>query len=1075
MRLKKETSKNEKKKFVKNKTLIEGNQNAKNKYENLYPQNKMKKISTNNPKEKLKEKNVKDSITHLHTNSKVYKPNKQVQTKQNNQSKKGAEKNNIYPNNNNMPITMNTNNNINIGNNINIITNNSLGNNNANTINDDTILKNNLMSNSQILPDYNITKKPINDIYDNNTNTMDFYNYNRISRMNYDIGNLNRKYKPKNTSVEQRHRRKLNKDDDNNEISDNDKNSRLKNHIYPKPYKYKSPDINYNDIYKHQTFIDMRQDMFNDNLGEIYNNNINNKFSYNNNYIDDNNLDNFAGKKMFYSNNYNKVNHNSNYFNINKNNYNSLNDNNMVNINDFQNKTTNNFYVHKSPATTIRNINKMSQNYNNNYFKYINNKNSHNNNKNNISNSPIGRHHINSMIMESNYQIPFDYKDNNFSENNNNIRNEGYKSSRRSKNKIRITKGDNPAIIEYNLDISDINDESDNYQSEFPARNEFNKNNRLNNFKYNTSLRNEKDLQQYYHYFTKDIRPSVSSQFNIYSTSTSKPITPNNNTTFISTISNINTKGNILSNNDTNSMNNNLISTPNFSEYGKTPKRPCDIVDLKIKPFNNNEIMENNNKIISKNININFDDDTSPNKVLIKKRPKNEIPKPSLLNKRKNSSNSLNSKNSSSKLNIKVNKDIFEICHKESINFEPIESQKEEYENKLVFNNDNEIVEYINKKYDDERKKKNYFNKKLRFTGFVLSKKYKGKNLYDIRIEDDLEKINHQFKEEQVVINDKSVELKFVEDKNDMGDNEEKKSEVTNDNNKMDELDEEIKKLKSENEKLNKKDVVKNDLITKLDKEKQKLLEEIEKLTNSIEELKNTNNKLIEEKNEKEKAKEEEKAETKMDSNKNNIFVIENGSLTIIDSPNMNKNNNNNNDNNIKESSSLKVNEDNIIMNDDINIIDNLNINDINNNIDNDNKAGNKENDNDNNHNDSYDNKHNTSLNNNQILSDIINGENIDEKINDINIENYCNNNNYSMDNNLNELNNNKNDFMDIIGNEQIIKIDEINNHINFEDNKDLCNIINESSNNDIEINNRSHPRINELVESEISERDEFK
>ena len=195
-------------------------------------------------------------------------------------------------------------------------------------------------------------------------------------------------------------------------------------------------------------------------------------------------------------------------------------------------------------------------------------------------------------------------------------------------------------------------------------------------------------------------------------------------------------------------------------------------------------------------------------KYISKKGPKNKIPKPSLLNKRKNSSNSLNSKNSNSKLNININKntyDSYEICHNENINFEPIEIQKEEEQKKLVFNNDNELIEYINKKYEDERRKKNYFNKKLRFTGFVLCKKYKGKNLYDIRIEDDIEKINHQFKEEQVVVNDKKVELKFVEDKKDLGDNEEKKTEGTNDNNIKAELDEEIKKLKSENEKLNKK------------------------------------------------------------------------------------------------------------------------------------------------------------------------------------------------------------------------------------------------------------------------------
>ena len=40
MRLKKETNKNEKKKLVKNKTLIEGNQNTRKKYENANIQNK---------------------------------------------------------------------------------------------------------------------------------------------------------------------------------------------------------------------------------------------------------------------------------------------------------------------------------------------------------------------------------------------------------------------------------------------------------------------------------------------------------------------------------------------------------------------------------------------------------------------------------------------------------------------------------------------------------------------------------------------------------------------------------------------------------------------------------------------------------------------------------------------------------------------------------------------------------------------------------------------------------------------------------------------------------------------------
>ena len=90
------------------------------------------------------------------------------------------------------------------------------------------------------------------------------------------------------------------------------------------------------------------------------------------------------------------------------------------------------------------------------------------------------------------------------------------------------------------------------------------------------------------------------------------------------------------------------------------------------------------------------------------------------------------------------------------------------------------MINYIFNKFEEERKKKSYFNRKLRFTGFVLSKKYKGKNLYDIRIEDDIEKINKQIKDEQILINDKEVEFRYVNEEKENND-----STNNNDNSKQ--------------------------------------------------------------------------------------------------------------------------------------------------------------------------------------------------------------------------------------------------------------------------------------------------
>ena len=140
---------------------------------------------------------------------------------------------------------------------------------------------------------------------------------------------------------------------------------------------------------------------------------------------------------------------------------------------------------------------------------------------------------------------------------------------------------------------------------------------------------------------------------------------------------------------------------------------------------------------------------------------------------------------------------------------------------KLIFNTEEEMIEYIYNKFEEERKKKNYFNRKLRFTGFVLSKKYKGKNLSDIRIEDNIDQINKKLKEENILVNGKKIELIFTDDLNNLKISKE-----------------ENLKLKEEKENIFSKDNMKNELIKKLEDENLKLNQEIIKLKKEIENLK---------------------------------------------------------------------------------------------------------------------------------------------------------------------------------------------------------------------------------------------
>ena len=130
----------------------------------------------------------------------------------------------------------------------------------------------------------------------------------------------------------------------------------------------------------------------------------------------------------------------------------------------------------------------------------------------------------------------------------------------------------------------------------------------------------------------------------------------------------------------------------------------------------------------------------------------------------------------------------------------------------------------MNNKFEEE-KKKSYFNRKLKFTGFILTKKYKGKTLFDLRIEDDLDKMNKKLKQENVEIGNELVEFKLLTE------TEEK-------------IQKEIAYIKKENDSLKKKDNMKNDLINKLDKEKQKLLDDTKKINSDLAKQKEINENL---------------------------------------------------------------------------------------------------------------------------------------------------------------------------------------------------------------------------------------
>ena len=177
---------------------------------------------------------------------------------------------------------------------------------------------------------------------------------------------------------------------------------------------------------------------------------------------------------------------------------------------------------------------------------------------------------------------------------------------------------------------------------------------------------------------------------------------------------------------------------------------------------------------------------------------------------------------------------------KKLLNKENETNNKYESDDKrLKFNNDDEVLNYIKKKLKED-KDEEYGQNKLKYNYFILTKKFKGRILYEIGLENDLKSINSVLEKENVEIEHKKVVfIPKIELENLKNNKQEIKQEivVSNDN-----TDEAVEKLKKENEKLKKKiDLINNNY----EERNSNLVNDYNKLTEDIERL-NENNKEIE-------------------------------------------------------------------------------------------------------------------------------------------------------------------------------------------------------------------------------------
>ena len=168
-------------------------------------------------------------------------------------------------------------------------------------------------------------------------------------------------------------------------------------------------------------------------------------------------------------------------------------------------------------------------------------------------------------------------------------------------------------------------------------------------------------------------------------------------------------------------------------------------------------------------------------------------------------------------------------------------TRSDDNEGKISFNNDEEILNYIKKKIKEE-KENEYYKGKMKYNYFILTKKFHGKVLYEIGLENDLNKINNILRKENVEVEHEPVAFITLKELDQLKDSDSYREieRLKNDNLK---LKEEIENLNQENKKLQKDiDIMnvqnkKNN--NKTNDESEKLKEEIEKMKEENEKLKN--------------------------------------------------------------------------------------------------------------------------------------------------------------------------------------------------------------------------------------------
>ena len=150
----------------------------------------------------------------------------------------------------------------------------------------------------------------------------------------------------------------------------------------------------------------------------------------------------------------------------------------------------------------------------------------------------------------------------------------------------------------------------------------------------------------------------------------------------------------------------------------------------------------------------------------------------------------------------------------------------ENNDGKLSFNNDDEVLHYIKKKIREE--KDNEYNKgKVKYNYFILTKKFHGKILYEIGLENDLDKINEILRKENVEVEHEPVAFITLKELNQL---------------KTGETNEEIEKLKNEIENLNQDNLKLKEELEKMNQENKKLQKDLDIASFQNKKLNNKNN-----------------------------------------------------------------------------------------------------------------------------------------------------------------------------------------------------------------------------------------